>query len=248
MVQSIRLSVVVVLVGFVLTMGASSGFSRENAQTEEKGLFPNGMPAPLAKLHRGVCNVLFSWMEVPNEIQAKSAQPERPYFIRIFNSRTVSTVDSMVAGTLLGTCKMTTRIAGGVTEGVLFLVPPYRPIMDPPIPGPLGLAGSTRLIYVECCKMGPFHPDMVPCMPGLGMAMKGCCPGMKCGTCPKMKRGVACPKTNRGACPKMKMRSGQCPMTGQRIRAPRASERDRTPRNRNRMRMRNPEVCPMNEN
>lgn len=181
----------------VLTVLALVGSMSATAQpVEPESQEYSGRPCygvmMLSKFHRGFMNVAFSWMEIPRAIQAKERIPCRRGCCGLLRNPTVCAVHSVASGTILGAVKGGFRAVGGAMEMVLFPIPPYGSVMEPPYPRPL----------VFNPPVAPCH-EMGACSRGCGMTACGGCNKAGCGC-----RGMAA--RCQSACPAVKQ---QCPMT-----------------------------------
>ncbi|MCM8819996.1 MAG: exosortase system-associated protein, TIGR04073 family [Candidatus Omnitrophica bacterium] len=92
-------------------------FSEEQKQEEETSQNIVWEYNPLRKISRGVANTALCWVEIPR--QAVKVTKEKGESAGIF------------WGPLKGLTYMTRRFCVGVYEVVTFLVPPYKPLLEP---------------------------------------------------------------------------------------------------------------------
>ena len=118
---------------------------------------------PLAKLHRGFTNVVFSWFEIPRAIQHEAQSPACPCLAP--RMKVLGAARNVVTGLIHGTINGAGRALGGATEMVLFPIPPYKPAIEPPTPLPLKYKATVP---------SPSFPCLIKCpRPCMKKAMHG---------------------------------------------------------------------------
>ena len=106
-------------VGILIGLTGGAGWAEEPPRTPTEVGQTDRCPA-VAKLGRGLSNVLCGWLEIPSTM-------EQQY-------RTSDTATSMLASPFIGLLKGIGRTAVGVYETVTFVVPipaNYEPILPP---------------------------------------------------------------------------------------------------------------------